>query len=250
MVWPETLSRTPWLINKSAGGPPLELCQVKDELEKLREKSITLKDNVNKLATKLKPLEWKRKKLEPLKDELEKQRKKSYTLEDRVKKLEQLEDKVKKPDTDLKEGAVAWKGPFMQDLAAQILLFVRGDQPKTDVMEFHYFQNLLTEGHDSGVQYQTLRNIYDATDNYALGKELDGVVTKRNSKIHYKSVTDLEGDVQYAQRLLQEYPDVLAAYKHQCTTIKCYSTWKDTFRARFSTVDIGAISAKQNTCLY
>ena len=24
-VWPETLSRTPWLINKSAGGPPLEL---------------------------------------------------------------------------------------------------------------------------------------------------------------------------------------------------------------------------------
>ena len=22
MVWPETLSRTPWLINKSAGGPP------------------------------------------------------------------------------------------------------------------------------------------------------------------------------------------------------------------------------------
>ena len=22
VVWPETLSRTPWLINKSAGGPP------------------------------------------------------------------------------------------------------------------------------------------------------------------------------------------------------------------------------------
>ena len=22
MVWPETLSRTPWLINKLAGGPP------------------------------------------------------------------------------------------------------------------------------------------------------------------------------------------------------------------------------------
>ena len=26
VVWPETLSQTPWLINKSAGGPPFNIC--------------------------------------------------------------------------------------------------------------------------------------------------------------------------------------------------------------------------------
>ena len=33
MVWPETLSRTPWLINKSAGGPPLHLPSVKKQAD-------------------------------------------------------------------------------------------------------------------------------------------------------------------------------------------------------------------------
>ena len=30
MVWPETLSQTPWLINKSAGGPPFNNDVIKE----------------------------------------------------------------------------------------------------------------------------------------------------------------------------------------------------------------------------
>ena len=65
--------------------------------------------------------------------------------------------------------------PLKYIATEKLLFFQAGSEicQKTDVAETHYFQNLLTEGHDSGVQYQTFRNIYDATDNYALGKELD-----------------------------------------------------------------------------
>ena len=57
-----------------------------------------------------------------------------------------LEPKVARLEIDLREGAVAWNGPYMHNLAAQILLFVIGDQPKSEVEENHYFQNLLS-GH-------------------------------------------------------------------------------------------------------
>ena len=50
-----------------------------------------------------------------------------------------------------------------------------------------------------------MRNIYGATDNYEFGRELDEVITKRNSKVHYKSVKDLDDDVQLGKSWLQKY---------------------------------------------
>ena len=67
-----------------------------------------------------------------------------------------------------------------------------------------------------------MRNIYGATDNYEFGRELDEVITKRNSKVHYKSVKDLDDDVQLGKSWLQKYSAIQAAYKNQCTTIEYY----------------------------
>ena len=210
------------------------------EIEKLKPLQVEVVElkketvQLNRKLSKLEPLECEVENLRPLKGEVVKLRKKVNRLEPFEGKVNTLEPKVIKLEIDLREGAVAWNGPFMHNLAAQILLFVRGDQPKSEVEETRYFQNFLP--YSPGDRYWRLRDCYGATDNYSLGRELDEVISKRNSKIHYKSVEDLDDDVRLARSLLKKYPALSAANKHQCITIECYDTWKALFRENFSKV--------------
>ena len=213
----------------------LKLLQVEvEKLKQLQVEVVELRKETNKLNRKLEPLECEVENLRPLQGEVANLRKKVYRLETFQGKVSTLEPKVIKLETDLRKGAVAWNGPFMHNLAAQILLFVRGDQPKSEVDETRYFQNFLP--YSPGDRYWRLRDCYGATDNYSLGRELDEVISKRNSKIHYKSVEDLDDDVRLARSLLKKYPALSAANKHQCITIECYDTWKALFREKFSKV--------------
>ena len=210
------------------------------EIEKLKPLQVEVVElkketvQLNRKLSKLEPLECEVENLRPLKGEVVKLRKKVNRLEPFEGKVNTLEPKVIKLEIDLREGAVAWNGPFMHNLAAQILLFVRGDQPKSEVAETRYFQNFLP--YSPNDRYWRLRDCYGATDNYSLGRELDEVISKRNSKIHYKSVEDLDDDVRLARSLLKKYPALSAANKHQCITIECYDTWKALFREKFSKV--------------
>jgi septal ring factor EnvC (AmiA/AmiB activator) len=137
-----------------------ELELLTDKVKKLEQSKDEVTDAATKLLERVKKLDSTVKKLEPLIGELTKLKEKCNTIDIRVR-----------------QGAAAWNGPFMHSLAAQILLFVKGDQPEKDVAESRYFQHMLTSSR-SGERYRILRNIYDATSNYDLGRELDQVISE------------------------------------------------------------------------
>ena len=136
--------------------------------------------------------------------------------------------------SQLCSGACAWNGPFFHNLASQILLFAANQQPRNDVSDPHYFQNMLGRGCDTRAhKFRELRNIYDVGSDFDLASKLDGFLSKRNRTIHYSCVESLEEDISIAVKLLADFPVISAAYQGQVTTIKKYSVWKKTFPKGF-----------------
>jgi hypothetical protein len=99
--------------------------------------------------------------------------------------------------------ARVWGPPFFKNVAAQVLLFCCGNQPKKQEFQYTPFFNM-SKRNVSGLHLIVWKLGHE--NRTQLGIEFDNVIRTRNKAIHFASVDELIDAVQIAVSLLEDYP--------------------------------------------
>ncbi|PNH01631.1 hypothetical protein TSOC_010102 [Tetrabaena socialis] len=125
----------------------------------------------------------------------------------------------------LELGSAEDRAPRMQNLVAQILLHVCGQQRfRTSTTD--YFGNMNVAGDARLAQVAELMNL--------TSQQADAVLMRQNAKLHPGSLQCLEDEVAAVRRLVQLTPDLQRLCPHECLFLAAYEQLKAAFPAQFS----------------
>lgn len=151
-------------------------------------------------------------------------------------KSEAERDEINEMKNDIKnlKDQMKWLGdktavPYLRNCAAQILLFLIGEQPLVPTPTGSKYASMRTGDH-----YDQVLSLVAADPMFTLSKArltaiCDPLVTRRNNTTHCASITQLDGVVADAEAAFDAWPALMKTCKDEYDVISNYKSFKANF---------------------
>lgn len=126
----------------------------------------------------------------------------------------------------LTEDSVLWGTRFLKNVAGEALLWAYGDQPADQGPSFR-FQNW-ARNHNSKLAAYARTLPFSPTPT-RLAADLDGIINRRNSTVHFRDMQGLEQAVQDVLGLLARHPVLRRRFPNEALVIDSFADLKSAF---------------------
>lgn len=138
------------------------------------------------------------------------------------KKLQTVNKKLE----DLSADSQLWGELFLRNVAGEALLWACGDQPNYQGDSRRY-EALANQNDSNLAAYAAVLPL--SPDPAKLGPNLDKVITRRNQKVHFRTIQGLEEGVQQAEGLLARHPVLRKRCKDEVMVIDSFAELRAAF---------------------
>ena len=130
---------------------------------------------------------------------------------------------------DLRHDSLLWATLYLRNVASEALLFAYGDQPQPEHQgHSHRFLNLANNNDNKLATYASTLPLNP--DPVRLGQRLDGIITRRNSSVHFKDLQGLQQGVQEVQGLLARHPNLRKRCQDEVIVIDSFAELQSAFQ--------------------